>query len=288
MQRMSIAHIVSVIVGVLILYAAMLVAFEKKIVFYPVKYPSGIWDIASFGMKIEDVYFESGDGVKLHGWYVPSPGARATLLWFHGNAGNITHRLDNILRLQPLKLNIFIFDYRGYGRSAGEPDEKGIYLDSGAAYEYLTKTKNVRPENLFLFGRSLGGICAIEVASTRQARGLILESVFTSAGDMAKNILPFLPMRYFIRSRFNAIDKILAIEIPKLFFHGTEDEVVPYHLGRKLFDAAREPKEFHDIPRAGHNDTYVIGGKTYFETLDRFIQEHLPVSLEPESAHKPK
>lgn len=267
------------IVVLLGVYMLVLVSCEKKIIYYPSKHPSGMWDPQSYGVKAEDVFFEAGDGVKLHGWFVSAEGAAATLLWFHGNAGNITHRLDNILRLRPLNLNIFIFDYRGYGKSGGEPDEQGIYLDSLAAYETLVRDKNISPESLFLFGRSLGGICAVEVASQRPAAGLILESVFTSAKDMARKMLPFLPLGYFIKSKFDAIGKVPTLEIPKLFLHGTEDNIVPYRLGRKLFEAAANPKEFYDIVGAGHNDTYIIGGKAYFDALDRFIKQTLAASL---------
>lgn len=252
---------------------AILIGYEKRMVYYPSVYPDGIWDTEPLG--IQDVYFSSGDGVKLHGWFVPAEGAAATVLWFHGNAGNLTHRLSNIIRLRALGLNVFIFDYRGYGKSEGKPDEPGIYRDSLAAYEVLVRVKKVSPERLFLFGRSLGGVCAIEVASQRPAAGLILESTFTSAKDMARNMFPFLPLGYFIRSRFDAIGKIAALKIPKLILHGTEDEIVPYRMGKELYRAAAEPKAFYEIQGAGHNDTYLAGGESYFATLRRFVRHSL-------------
>ena len=128
-------------------------------------------------------------------------------------------------------------------------------------------------EALFLFGRSLGGICAVEVASQRPAAGLILESTFTSAQDMAKKMFPLLPLGRFMKSRFNALDTISSVSIPKLFLHGTEDEIVPHRLGRKLYDASPQPKQFFAIPNAGHNDTYITGGQLYFDTFHRFITE---------------
>lgn len=275
MKRKSVVETVLLILALLAGYMAFLVSCESKLIYHPHKYPAGAWDTESHGVKIEDVYFQSGDGIKLHGWFVPAKGADATLLWFHGNAGNITHRLDNILRLRPLNLNIFIFDYRGYGRSQGDPDEQGLYVDSLAAYDALVHTQNIAPERLFLFGRSLGGACAVEVASQRPAAGLILESAFTNAKDMASTMFPFLPLGYFIKSKFDAAGKVPSIGMPKLFLHGTEDRIVPYKLGRKLFEAAAEPKEFYDIQGAGHNDTYSVGGPAYFEALGRFIKQTL-------------
>jgi len=279
---MSVLQTVGGILALLLLYAVFLVACEDKIIYHPHKYPQGIWNPSSFNVKVEDVFFQAKDGTKLHGWYIPSANAQATLLWFHGNAGNLTHRLENIQQLQPLALNIFIFDYRGYGKSEGKPSEAGLYQDSQAAYDFLIQEKNVAPrENLFLFGRSLGGICAVEVASSNPAAGLILESVFTSARDMAGQVSPLVPIGWAIRSKFSAVEKVPDLKLPKLFLHGTKDEIVPYKLGRKLYSAAAEPKEFYDIEGAGHNDTYAVGGREYFSALNRFITDTLKVKKQP-------
>ena len=254
-------------------YAAFLLLFENKIIFHPSRYPEGIWNPA--GIPVEDIYFAAEDGVKLHGWFIPAPDAVATLLWFHGNAGNMSHRLDNIQRLALLNLNIFIFDYRGYGRSEGQPDEQGIYKDSRAAYKTAVGLDAVSVDTLFFFGRSLGGICAVETALKHPARGLILESVFTSASDMSRKVMPLIPLGWAIRSRLDAIGKVPHLKLPMLILHGTRDETVPYNLGRKLFDHAREPKTFYPIEGAGHNDTYIMGGRGYFNALNRFITETL-------------
>ncbi len=268
---MSFLQTAGLLLIILLMYALLLVSCENKIIYHPYKYPDGFWDPQSVGINVEDVYFSSADGLKLHAWFVPVPKPVATLLWFHGNAGNISHRLDNIQRLLPLNLNVFIFDYRGYGRSEGTPDEKGIYLDSQAAYDVLVKTKNIPPEKLFLFGRSLGGVCAAKVAQTNPAAGLIMESVFTSARDMAGKLFPFLPLGKMIRSKMDAVGMVPGLTMPKLFLHGTQDEIVPYKLGRKLFAAAADPKEFYDIEGAGHNDTYIVGGEAYFQAIRKFI-----------------
>lgn len=190
--------------------------------------------------------------------------ARATLLWFHGNAGNLSHRLDNIQRLLPLNLNIFIFDYRGYGKSEGEPDGKGIYKDSLAAYNKALELEGVSVDLLFLFGRSLGGICAVETALSNSAHGLILESVFTLASDMLRKIMPLIPLGWAIRSKLDTINKVPELKLPKLFLHGDRDEIIPFDLGRKLYEAAADPKSFYTIRGAGHNDTYYRGRPRLF------------------------
>ena len=259
----------------IVVYVVLLLLFENKIIFHPSRYPEGYWNPASAGVPAQDIYFTAEDGVKLHGWFIPAPNAVATLLWFHGNAGNLSHRLDNIQRLAPLNLNIFIFDYRGYGRSEGEPNEQGIYKDSRAAYKTVVELDSVSPDTLFLFGRSLGGICAVETALNHPARGLILESVFTSASDMSRQVFPLVPLGWAIRSKLDAVGNIPHLKLPKLILHGTRDEIVPYDLGRKLFDRAGEPKTFYPIEGAGHNDTYIIGGRDYFNTLNGFITETL-------------
>ncbi len=259
----------------LVLYTAVLIGLENSIIFHPSSYPEGDWDASRYGLTPEDVIFHAEDGVALHGWFFPTANARATLLWFHGNAGNISHRLDNIQRLQSLKINIFIFDYRGYGKSEGKANEQGIYLDSQSAYNYLTQTRKIDPRQLILFGRSLGGVCAIETARTHPSAGLIVESTFTSAKDMAKEIFPFFPIGWALRSKLNAEENIAQSTVPKLFFHGSEDEIVPFQLGEKLYSKAKGPKDFYSIEGAGHNDTYIVGGKAYIDRLDSFINSVL-------------
>ena len=280
---MSISHVAGVIVFFLASYGLFLISCERQIIYHPYKYPEGNWSPSSGLVFREDVHFIADDGVRLHGWYVSSTGAKATLLWFHGNAGNITHRLDNIEMLKPLNLDIFIFAYRGYGKSEGEPNEEGIYLDSQAAYDWLVKVKKIIPQKIILFGRSLGGVCAVEVASKNPAAGIILESTFPSAGKMARTIFPVLPLGWAIKSRFDAIGKVPNLKLPKLFLHGTRDEIVPYKLGRQLFSAAAEPKIFYDIQGAGHNDTFLVGGAGYFNAIEKFIKSIIPFRINKNS-----
>ena len=259
------------LVVVVALFAVLLAGCENSLIYHPVKYPDGLWDTSKMPLPIQDVWFEAEDGVKLHGWYVPRDGAVATLLFFHGNAGNITNRLENVFFLHHLNLNVFIFDYRGYGRSEGDPSEKGIQLDSQAAYDTLLTQPGVKVPSLFIFGRSLGGAFASYTASQNPAAGLILESAFTNADEMADKMFPILPVGWFISSELNTQAHVAHLSMPKLFIHGTRDTLIPFAMGRELYNSAAEPKEFFQIVGAGHNNTYGVGGEKYFDTIKAFI-----------------
>ncbi len=227
---------------------------------------------ADQGLEFEDVTFRAGDGVMLHGWFVPGPG-EVTWLWFHGNAGNISHRLDNIALLhRRLGVSLFIFDYRGYGCSEGNPSEKGLYKDAEAALAYLRARSDVDQGKLVLFGQSLGCAVAVETATRNQAYAVILESPFTSSSAMAKRLYPLLPLRFLITNKFDSASKIARVRAPLMVLHGSDDRTVPIEVGRELFDAANEPKRFYVIEGADHNDTYVVGGEPYLEALESFLQ----------------
>ncbi|HET6371185.1 MAG TPA: alpha/beta hydrolase, partial [Nitrospiria bacterium] len=228
---------------------------------------------ADVGLAFEDVYLNTSDGVKINGWFVPSSGARTTLLWFHGNAGNIGHRVEPLHRMHDaLNANILMIDYREYGKSEGKVSEEGTYRDAIAAYDYLLTRSDVDPEHIVLFGQSLGAGVAVELALKRKAAGLILEAPFTSIAAMAKAALPWLPIGGLISTRYDNLSKIARINVPLLILQGDRDEVVPYAQGRKLFEAAKEPKTFYTIAGAGHNDTYLVGGEAYHRALSRFIE----------------
>ena len=248
---------------------------ENKMIYFPMAYPEGYWDTSPFPGNIEDCAFRAADGVELHGWFAHALGAadekRPTLLFFHGNAGNITHRLSNVAYLVQLGVNVFIFDYRGYGKSEGRPDEQGLYADALAAYDYLLARDDVQKEQIIFFGRSLGGAVAVELASQKPCEKLILESTFTSIKEMSKEMFAGFPLHYFVRTKFDSLSKIPRIQVPLLLLHGNRDSVVPFRHGKSLFAAANTPKDFYEIEGAGHNDTYEIGGNVYFERLSRFI-----------------
>ena len=229
---------------------------------------------AEHGLAYDDASLTTEDGVRLHGWFVPGQG-EITWLWFHGNAGNISHRLENLKQLhERLDVNILLFDYRGYGQSQGAPSEKGTYLDADAALAYLRSRQDVNADRIVYFGRSLGAAIAVDLAHHEPPYGLILESSLPPISFVARQAYPILPSWFVgivLRARYDALSKIGNIEAPVLFLHGDKDDVVPISAGKRLFDAAREPKQFYVIPNAGHNDRYAVGGEPYFATLARFL-----------------
>ncbi|MBI2988355.1 MAG: alpha/beta hydrolase [Deltaproteobacteria bacterium] len=244
---------------------------EERFIFYP----SDRIDNTprDLGLAFDDAYFATGDGVRLNGWFVPYPGAQITLLWFHGNAGNISHRLENIKLLHDkVKINIFIFDYRGYGRSEGRASEGGTYRDGEAALRYLRSRENLDSKGIVFFGRSLGAAVAADLATRESCLALILETPFASIREMARAAFPFLPIGPLLRTRYDVVEKIRKVEAPLLVLHGDRDEVVPYEQGKRVFEAARAPKEFYTIRGAHHNDTYIVGGDAYFAALKNFIE----------------
>lgn len=245
--------------------------FVESQVFFPDK--SIVQTPADFGLDFEDIWFDSSDGVRLHGWLVSASPPSRILLFCHGNAGNISHRLDNVRLLQQRGISVFIFDYRGYGRSNGRISEKGFYLDSEAAYQVARKWAEGNKAKLIVFGRSLGGIAATHLGATQDCDGLILESTFTNMGAMAGAHYPLPFAERLFKHRLNAVGEIAQVSAPILFFHGDDDRIVPIRLGRQLYEAAPNPKEFVTLPGAGHNDTYFIGGKEYFDKLVAFVDK---------------
>ena len=222
-------------------------------------------------LPFENVWFTSGDSVRLHGWLIPASSPKHLLLFCHGNAGNISHRLDNVRLLHNMGISVFIFDYRGYGRSQGHISEKGFYQDSEAAYVVARKWAGQNGAKLVVFGRSLGGIAATHLGATKKCDGLILESTFTNMGAMASAHYPLPFAERLLKHRLNAVGEIVQVRVPVLFFHGDKDRIVPIKLGRELFEAAPDPKEFVTITGAGHNDTYFVGGPDYFKKIGNFF-----------------
>jgi fermentation-respiration switch protein FrsA (DUF1100 family) len=228
---------------------------------------------ADLDLPFEDIWFTSNDSVRLHGWLIAASSPKYLLLFCHGNAGNISHRLDNIRLLLPRGISVFIFDYRGYGRSQGRINEKGFYLDSEAAYEVAREWAQENGAKLVVFGRSLGGIAATHLGATKKCDGLILESTFTNMGAMARAHYPLPFAERLLKHRLNAVGQIALVRVPILFFHGDNDRIVPMRLGRELYEAAPNPKEFVVLPGAGHNDTYFIGGQNYFNKIEDFFSK---------------
>ena len=229
---------------------------------------------ASVGLGYDDVYFKTADGLRLNGWFVPGTGSPELMIWFHGNAGNISHRVDNLLRFHDeLGLSVFIFDYREYGRSEGSVSEEGTYRDAEAALDYLKSRTGLPAARIIYFGRSLGAAVAVELALKAPPRALILETPMTSIREMARAHYPYLPVGSLIRTEYDSLSKIGKVRVPLLILHGDRDEIVPIDQGRRLFEAANPPKEFYAIPGASHNDTYVVGGPRYWEVWRKFLRE---------------
>ncbi len=243
---------------------------QPRITFYP--YSEHEASPTQWGLAYEDVTLTTGDEVRLHGWYLPHPGATKTLLFLHGNGGNISHRGESLTILHRLGLNILIIDYRGYGHSEGEPSEQGLYRDARAGWDYLTGQRGVRAEQIIIYGRSLGGAVATDLAAQVRPAALILESTFSSARGVAKHLFPLFSRVVLLRYRFASDEKIAQVRSPILMLHSPQDEVIPYPLGRALYAAAPQPKQFVEL-HGGHNDGFMQSQPMYEWSLQRFIGE---------------
>lgn len=223
------------------------------------------------GLAYQDVHIPTADGLLLHGWLVPAHDARATLLFCHGNAGNISHRLESLALFHALGLSTLIFDYRGYGESPGRPSEAGTYLDARGAWDYLTRRRGVPEHQIVIFGRSLGAAVASRLASEVRSRGLILESAFSSAPALAADLYRPLPVRWLVRFRYDNLAHLSRVRAPVLVIHSRDDEIVPFRHGQAVHAAAPEPKTFVSI-RGGHNDGFLISRRVYLDALARFLR----------------
>lgn len=258
------------LVVILCLLGGIVLLLETRFIYFP----SRGYDATPSGLALahEDVWLVAEDGVRIHGWYLPVPQPRWVTLVSHGNAGNISHRLDRALLLQArLRSSVFLYDYRGYGESEGSPEEAGTYRDARAAYRYLVEQKQVKPGELVLFGESLGSAVSLDLALDHPAAALVLEAPFTSVRDMARATI-FAPLAPFVRTRYESLARVPRLRMPLLVVQGDRDEVVPPAQGRRLFDAAPEPKRYYAIPGAGHNDTYLVGGEAYWRTIGDFLE----------------
>ncbi|MEO8501999.1 MAG: alpha/beta hydrolase [Vicinamibacteria bacterium] len=271
--------VIRITLGVLIGATLFLMLSEKRLIYYP----EATVDVTpkALGLPFEEVSLDVEPGVKLHGWFIKAAKepSTATILFSHGNAGNIADRIDRVRSFRDLGADFLLYDYRGYGRSTGDPDEEGTYHDGRAAYDYLVKTRGIDPARLILMGESLGCAISTQLAMERKAAGLILEAPFASVPRMASAIYPFLPVSFFVRTRYDNAAKIPQLKMPLLVIQGSRDEVIPVAQGRMVFDAAPEPKQFLSIEGAHHNDVYVIGGEGYRRVLAEFIARVSPPRL---------
>lgn len=224
----------------------------------------------TYGWRYDDLRLPAADGPILHGWFIERDPKDPVILVCHGNAGNVSHRLEKAKKFREAGASVLLFDYRGYGQSSGSPNERGTYEDAETFYRYLVKTKSIPSERIVIYGESLGGGVAVETAVRHKSAGLILDSTFTSVVDMGKEIFPWLPVSQMVRYRYENLSKIPAIDCPLLVMHSPQDDIVPYRMGRKLFEAALEPKTFFDM-KGDHNEGYMDTGAAYGAAIKSFL-----------------
>lgn len=255
------------IISVFLFMVGYLRYYEKKNIYFPQKkiyaYPDSI------NLTFREVFFTTADGVRLNAWFIPGSSS-LTLLFFHGNAGNIGDRLGIISLFYELGCSIFIPDYRGYGKSESEPTEEGLYLDAQAAFNYLRQELGISGDSIIIYGKSLGSAPAIDLASRVKAKALVCDSAFSNAKDMARIIFPFFPAGYFLKVKFDSLSKIEKVDCPKLFIHSKEDEIIPFYLGRRLYRRAKQPK-FFCILKGSHNEAIFEDRENFVKCFKNFL-----------------
>lgn len=273
---MNVRLLIDIMVPVAIAYGAVLVllfAFQSHLVYYPSVGRELTATPAARGLAYESVEIETEDGERLAAWWVPATGARGAVLLFHGNAGNISHRIDYPAMFNRLGYSTLLVDYRGYGQSTGSPSEEGTYRDALASWRYLTGTRGVRPEDIVIVGESLGGAVASWLAARHAPRALILASSFTSVNDLGAEIYWFVPVRLISRFGYDTLANLGKIRAPVLIAHSRDDDVVPFAHGQKLFAAANEPKEFLEM-RGSHNDGFIFSREEWVRAVGSFLERH--------------
>jgi hypothetical protein len=270
LKRFLMLVLIGAAAGILLVVITIRVV-ENSLIYYPPRYPEGFPPVPSQIIPVEDLWLTTEDGVRINAFYHPNPSSQKVLLWFHGNAENIGYDLPQMKLLAQIGVNILAVDYRGYGKSEGTPDEAGVYHDADAAYDYLVKQRQIRAQDIFIYGVSLGGAVAVNLAARHPCGGLIVQSSFTNARAMARRMFRIPLIEYVPKSRFDSVQDIRKVRAPILIVHGTRDEVVPFELGQKLFAAAPEPKRFYRVERAGHNDLIDVGGQSYLACLKEFV-----------------
>jgi len=260
-----------------VLLLSLIVAFalwlrwnEPRMIYYPDRHIGQTPN--QLGLQYEDVFLTTSDGLRINGWFLPvsTPNAKLTVLFFHGNAGNISHRFEKLAVLRELGVDTFIIDYRGYGRSQGKPDEQGTYRDARAACEYLTQQRKLSPRSIVVYGESLGSAVAADLAAIVDVGGLIIEEAFTSVGDVGQKMFPFLPVRWLVRNKYDTLGKMPRIKVPLLIFHSRDDEFFNLRHAQRLLAAANEPKQLVEL-RGGHNDAFLISAPAYRAAIEKFF-----------------
>jgi len=272
MEYVAYTIVAVVALGILLYIAAAgcLFFLQEKLLFVPNRQ---LWRTpADSAMPHEEIFLKTQDGVRIHGWYMPRPEAKGTILFFHGNAGNISHPLETYALLWSWGFNVFAIDYRGYGNSGGKPSERGLYSDAEAAWEFLVQRKKIAPKSIIIFGRSLGSAVAAYLGSRNLPGGVILESGFVGLPEIASHLYPWFPASVLCRHRFPTLERVPKIQAPLLIGHSTEDDLIPFDHGEKLYDAAAEPK-FFLVMKGDHRNCTTATGQLYEKALQSFLLE---------------
>jgi len=254
--------------------ALLVYIFQSRLIFYPGIEREITATPSQIGLPYEDIHLQTSDGVSLHGWYIPAPQPRGTVLFLHGNAGNISHRLESVQMFHRLGYSTLIFDYRGYGNSSGVPTEQGTYRDAEAAWRYLTEQRHTPSCRIVLFGESLGGAVAAWLAARQKPAALVIASGFTSVPDLGQQLYPFLPVRWLARIRYDTRENLRTVEAPVLIAHSPEDDIIPFEHGRALYAAANPPKQFLELA-GGHNDGFIFMRESWVKALGDFLSEQM-------------
>ena len=271
LKSISVAILINILIFSVAIFA-FLKYFERRGIYYP--YEKIEFTPDEYNLQYEDIFFKTSDALVLNAWFIPAKNPRGTLLYCHGNAGNLSHRIEMVEIFNKLNLNVFIFDYRGYGRSEGAPSEEGLYRDAQAAYDYLLSRSDINKSAIIIYGKSIGANVAVDLASKVKAALVISESGFSSAYDMGRKLFPYLPVKWMLTIKYDAVSKIKSIAAPKLIIHSINDEIVPFRLGKKLFEAAAAQKEFYQM-RGGHNEAVFMAREEYKARVDDFLSKYL-------------
>lgn len=256
--------------------AALLYAFQSRFVYFPEMGRADRATPAQLQLPFEELRIATADGERLHGWFVPAHEARGSVLFLHGNAGSIAHRLDWLPLFQRLRLSALLVDYRGFGQSTGQPSEAGTHADAEAAWRYLTEARGIPAARIVVMGESLGAAVAARLAARAGPAALVLHSAFTSAPDLAADLYPFLPARLLTRYAYDTLAAVRELRCPLLVAHSPGDEIVPLTHGRRLYEAASVPKQWLELA-GGHNDGFIFMREEWAHRFEEFLQRHLPV-----------
>ena len=266
--------IINLLLAAVIAYAAILLCvflYQPRLVYFPQVDRELTATPRAAGLDYEEVILRTADGVKLHGWWIPARQARGAVLMMHGNAGNISHRIGYLTMFNRLGYSVLLFDYRGYGKSEGHPDEEGTYRDADAAWRHLTEARKVPARDIVMVGESLGGGVSTWLARKYPQRALVLASTFKSVPDLGAQIYPWLPVRLLARIRYDNLARIGSIAAPVMIAHSRDDDIIPFAHGEALFAAAHEPKQML-VLAGGHNEGFLFTRDTWIDAVAGFLE----------------